>query len=250
MVFNWLTNTHWWLSMCCVIQFSSVVQTCLTLCNPMDCSTPGFPVHYQLLELAQTHVHWISDPIQPSHPLSSLSPPLLASIFPSIRVFSNESVFHLRWPKYWSFSLSISPGFNEYSGLVSFRIDCFDLLAVQDSQESSPTSQFKSINSLVLSFCYSPVLTSVHDYWKNHSFNRQTFVDKVMSLFFNMLSRLVIVFLPRSKRRLISWLQSPSAVTLEPKKIKSVTDVFFGILLLFLWSNSCWQFDLWFLCFF
>ena len=96
---------------------------------------------------------------------------LLASIFPSIGVFSNESVFCLRCPKYWSFSFSISPGFNEYSGLISFRIDCFDLLAVQDSQESSPTSQFKSINSLVLSFHYSPILTSIHDYWKNHSFS-------------------------------------------------------------------------------
>ena len=96
---------------------------------------------------------------------------LLASIFPSIGVFSNESVFCLRCPKYWSFSFSISPGFNEYSGLISFRIDCFDLLAVQDSQESSPTSQFKSISSLVLSFHYSPILTTIHDYWKNHSFS-------------------------------------------------------------------------------
>ena len=218
------------------------------------CATPWTAAHQASLSITSSRslLKFMSiESVIPSNHLILCRPfLLLASIFPSIRVFSNESVFHLRWPKYWSFSLSISPGFNEYSGLVSFRIDCFDLLAVQDSQESSPTSQFKSINSLVLSFCYSPVLTSVHDYWKNHSFNRQTFVDKVMSLFFNMLSRLVIVFLPRSKRRLISWLQSPSAVTLEPKKIKSVTDVFFGILLLFLWSNSCWQFDLWFLCFF
>ena len=109
-------------------QFSSVAQSCLTLCNPMGCSTPGFPVHHQLLELAQTHVHQVSDAIQPSHPLSS--PLLLPSIFPSIRVFYNESVLHIRWPKCWSFSFSISPS-NEYSELISFRMDWFDCLAVQ-----------------------------------------------------------------------------------------------------------------------
>ena len=96
---------------------------------------------------------------------------LLPSIFPSIRVYSNESVLHIRWPKYWSFSFSISPS-NEYSELISFRMDWLDLLAVQrDSQETSPTTQFKSINSSVLSFLYSPTLTSIHDYWKNHSFD-------------------------------------------------------------------------------
>ena len=95
---------------------------------------------------------------------------LLASIFPSIGVFSNESTLCIRWPKYWSFSFSISPS-KEHPGLISFRMDWLDLLAVQDSQESSPTSQFKSINSLVLSFHYSPILTSIHDYWKNHSFS-------------------------------------------------------------------------------
>ena len=95
---------------------------------------------------------------------------LLTSIFPSIRVFSNESVLHFRWPKYWSFSFSISPS-NEYSGLISFRIDWFDLLAVQGTQESSPTTQFKSINFSALSFLYGPTLTSIHDYWKNHSFD-------------------------------------------------------------------------------
>ena len=95
---------------------------------------------------------------------------LLSSIFPSIRVFSNESVLGIRWPKYWSFSFSISPS-NEYSGLISFRMDCLDLLAVQGAQESSPTPQFKSINSSALSFLYGPTLTSIHDYWKNHSFD-------------------------------------------------------------------------------
>ena len=100
--------------------------------QPRDCSTPGFPVHHQLLELAQTQVHQVSDAIQPSHPLSF---PCLPSIFPSIRVFSNESVFHIRWPKYWSFSFSISPS-NEYSELICFRIDWFDLLAVQGTLKS------------------------------------------------------------------------------------------------------------------
>ena len=109
----------------------------------------------------------------------------------------------------------------EYSGLISFRIDWLDLLAAQGTlKESSPTPQCKSINSSVLSFLYSPTLTSIHDYWKNHTLTRQTFVGKVMSLLFNMLSRLVITFLPRSKHLLISWLQSTSTVILEPPKIK------------------------------
>ena len=105
----------------------SVAQSCLTLCNPMDCSMPGFPVHHQLLELAQTYIHGVSDAIQPSHPLPSPSPP--ASIFPSIRVFSNESALCIRWPEYWSFSLSSSPS-NEYSELISFRINWFHVFAV------------------------------------------------------------------------------------------------------------------------
>ena len=107
------------------VQFSSVAQSCPTLCDPMDCSTPGFSVHHQLPELAQIHDHRVSDAIQPSYPLSSHSL-LLPSIFSSIRVFSHDSVLCIRWPKYWSFSFSISPS-NDYSGLISFRIDCFDL---------------------------------------------------------------------------------------------------------------------------
>ena len=130
----------------------------------MDCSTPGFPVHHQLPELAQTHVHRVGDAFQPSHPLSC---PLLLlpSIFPNIRVFSNESVLCIRWPKYWSFSFSISLS-NEYLGLSSFRIDWFDLLVVQGIQESSPAPQLKSSNSSALSFLYGPTLTSIHDYWE------------------------------------------------------------------------------------
>ena len=109
------------------VQFSSVAQSCPTLCDPMDCSFPGFPVHHQLLELAQTHVHQVSDDTQPFHPLSSLL--FLPSIFSSIRVFYSESVLHIRWPKSWSFSFSISPS-NEYSRLISFRIDWLNLFAV------------------------------------------------------------------------------------------------------------------------
>ena len=132
---------NWLIDGCCC----SVAQLCLTLCNPMDFSMPGFPVLYHLPELAQTPVHWVGDAIQPSHPLSSpssafnLCQNLSLQSFP--RVFSNESVLRIRWPKYWSFSFSFSPS-NEYSGLISFRMDWLDLLAVQ---EPSPTPQFKSI---------------------------------------------------------------------------------------------------------
>ena len=115
------------------IQFSSVTQSCPTLCNPMNHSMPGLPVHHQLPEFIQTHVHRIHDAIQPPPPLSSLL--LLPLIFPSIRVFSNESVLHIRWPKDWSFSFSISPS-NKYSGLISFRMDWLDLLAVQGTLKS------------------------------------------------------------------------------------------------------------------
>ena len=111
----------------------SVTQLCPTLCDPMGCSMPGFPVQHQFLELAQIHVHPVSDTIQPSHPLSSLSPP--AFNLSSIRVFSNESVLSIRWPNYWSFSFSISPS-SEYSGLISFRKDWLDLLAVQGTLKS------------------------------------------------------------------------------------------------------------------
>ena len=115
------------------VQFSSVTQSSPTPCDAMDCSTSGLPVHHQLAESTQTHVHSVSDAIQPSHPLSTLL--LLPSIFPSIRVCSNESALHIRWPKYWSFSFSISPS-NEYSGLVFFRMDGLYLLAVQGTHKS------------------------------------------------------------------------------------------------------------------
>ena len=147
----------------------------------------------------------------------------LPSIFPSIRVFSIESVLWIRWPKYWSFSFSISPS-NEYSVLISFRIDWFDLLAVQGTlksllqHHSSKTSILWHLAFITVQLSHLSMTTG-----KTIALTKQTFVRKVMSLLFNMLSRLVIAFLPRSKHLLISWLWSPSAVILEPKKMKSVT---------------------------
>ena len=148
---------------------------------------------------------------------------LLLSIFPSIRVFSNESVLHIRWPKYWSFSFSISPS-NEYSRLISLRIDWFALLAVQGILKN--LLQHHSSKVAILWLLAFFIVQLSHSYMttrKTIALTIQTFVSKVISLLFNMLSRLVIAFLPRSKCLLISWLQSPSAVILEPKKIKSVT---------------------------
>ena len=151
----------------CSVQFSSVAQLCPTLCDPMNCSTTGLHVHHQLLEFTQTHVHQVSD--GSNHVILCRSLLLLPSIFPSMRIFSNESALCIRWPKYWRFSFNISPS-NEHPGLISFRMDWLDLLAVQGTlQESSPTPQFKSIHSMALSFLYSPTLTSIHDHWKNHS---------------------------------------------------------------------------------
>ena len=137
-------------------------------CDPMDCSTPGFPVLHRLPEFAQTHIHWVGDAIQPSHPVIPFSSCLQS--FPASRVFSNESVLRIRWPRYWSFSFNISPS-NEYSGLISFRSDWFELLAVQGTLKTSPAPQFESISSLVFSRLYGPTLTSIHDHWKNHTFD-------------------------------------------------------------------------------
>ena len=156
------------------VQFSSVSQSCLTLCDPVNCSTPGLPVHHQFPEFAQTHIHRVSDAIQPSHPLSS--PSLPAPIPPSIRVFSNELVLCIRWPKYWSFSFSISPS-NEHPGVISFRMCWLDLLAVQGTLESllqhhsslALSEVHQHISSLMLSFLHSPTLTFIHGHWKNHS---------------------------------------------------------------------------------
>ena len=147
----------------------------------------------------------------------------LPSIFPSIRVFSKESVLPIRWPKYWSFTFSISPS-NEHSGLISFRIDWFELLAIQGTLKSLLQHHSSKASILQHSAFFMDQLS--HPYMttgKTIALTRWTFVGKVMSLHFNMLSRLVIAFLPRNKHLLISWIQSPSAVILEPKKIKSLT---------------------------
>ena len=130
----------------CSVQFSSVAQSCPTLGNPMNRSTPGLPVHHHLPEFTQTHIHQVSEAIQPSHPLSSPSPP--SPIPPSIRVFSNESTLHMRWPKYWSFSFSIIPS-KEYPGLAPLEWTVGSPCSPRDSQESSPTPQFKRSASLL-----------------------------------------------------------------------------------------------------
>ena len=132
----------------------------------MNHSTPDLPVHHQLPEFTQTHVHWS---VMSSNHLILCRPLLPPSIFPTIRVFSNESALYIKWPKYCSFSFSISPS-NEHPGLISFRNGLVGSpCSTRDSQESSPTPQFKSINSSGLSFLYSPTLISIHDHWKNHS---------------------------------------------------------------------------------
>ena len=183
-------------------QFSAVTQSCPTLCKPMDCSMPVFSVHQQLLEPTQTHVHHVGDANQPSHPLSSPSLPL--SIFPSIRVFPKESLLRIKWPKYCSFSFSISPS-NEYSGLIFFRIDWLALPAVQGTLKS--LLQHHSSKTLILLSSAFFIVQLSHLYMataKTIALTRWSLFGKVMSLLFNMLSRLVITFLPRSKRLLIS----------------------------------------------
>ena len=193
----------------------------------MNCSTPGLPVHQQLLEFTQTHVHRVSDAIESVTPSSHLilyrPLLLLPPIPPSIRVFSNESTLRMRWPKYWSFSFSIIPS-KEITGLISFRMDWLDLLAVQGTlksllQHHSSKASIPRRSSFFIVQLSHPYMTS----GKTTALTRRTFVGKVMSLLLNMLSRLIITFLPRSKCLLISWLQSPSTVILEPPKIKSAT---------------------------
>ena len=197
----------------CSVQFSYSVQS--WLCNHMDCSKPGLPVHHQLLQLTQTHVHWchptISSSVVPSPPAFNLSQH--QGLFKWVS-FSHQVAkvldFQLQHQSFqWIFRTDLL-----WDGLVGSPC------SPRDFQESSPTLQFKSISSLALRFLYSQILTSIHDYWKNHSFDYvcQSFiVGKVMSLLFNMLSRFVTAFLPRSKRLLILWLQSPSAVIVKMK---------------------------------
>ena len=173
----------------------------------MDCST-SFPVHHQIPMSTQTHVHRMGDAIQPSHPLLSPSPPAFYLL--SIRVFSNESVLRIRCPKYWSFSFSISPS-NEYSGLIflHFRMDWLDLLAVQGTLKSLLQHYISKASILLRSAFFIVQLSHLYmTTGKTVALTRWIFVSKVMSLLFNMLSRLVIAFLPWSKHLLISWLQS------------------------------------------
>ena len=226
---------------------SSGVQSHLTLCEPIDCSMPGFPVLHYLLEFADTHVPWVSDAIQ----LILCLLLLLPSIFPNIRGFSYESVFSDLVAKYWNFSFSTSH-FNKYSELISFRIDWFNLLAVQGTLKS--LLQHHSSKASVFWCSAFFIIQPSHPYMtigETIALTIQTFVGKVMSLLFNMLSRLAIAFLSRSKRLLISWLQSPCAMILGPPKIKSVTvstvslsichEVMGpGAMILVFWMLSCW----------
>ena len=192
--------------------FSSVAQSCLTLCNPWPAARQA--------SLSITKLMSIKSVMPSNHLILCHLLLLLPSIFSSIKVFSNESVLCIRWPKYWSFNFSISPS-NEYSGPTSFRIDWFDLLAVRRTlksllQHSSKTSILQCSACFIIQLSH-PYLTT----GKTTALTRQTFVGKVTSLLFYMLSRLVTAFLPRSKGLLISWLQSPSAMILEPRKIVS-----------------------------
>ena len=172
---------------------SSCVQSCPALCDPIHCIMPGLPFHHQLSKFTQTHVHWVGDAI---HLILCHHLLLLPSIFLSIRVFANESALCIRWAKYWSFSFSISPS-NEYSGPFSFKMDWLDLFVVQGILKSHTSKA-----SILLCSAFFIVQLS-HPYMttgKTIALTRQTFVAKVMSLLFNMLSRLVVTFLPRSKR--------------------------------------------------
>ena len=160
------------------VQFSSVAQSCPTLCNSMDCSIPGFLVHHQLLELAQTHIELV----KPSNHFILCHPLLLPSIFPSIRVFSSESVLCIRWPVYWSFSFNISPS-SEYSGLTSFRMDWLDLLAVQGTLKSLLQHHSSKTSILLLSAFFR--VQHSHPYMTNEktiALTRWTFVDKVIAI--------------------------------------------------------------------
>ena len=197
--------------------------SCVQLCNPMDWSMAGFPVHHQLPGLAQTHVCWVSDANQPFHPLLSPSPAFYLSQHQGL--FQGVSTSHqVAKVLELQFSISLS---NEHPGLISFRMDWLDLLAVQGTLKS--LLQHHSSNASIFWYSAFFIVQLSHPYLMalkkkiNIASNRQTFVGKVMSLLFNMLSRFVMVFIPRIKHLLISWLQSPSAVILEPPKIKSDT---------------------------
>ena len=209
-------TTLWITGPCCCC---SVTQSCPTLCNPMNCSTPGLPVLHHLPEFAQVHVHCISDAIQLSHPV-------MTSFLSALNLSQHQGLFHdlavhIRWPKYWSFSFSISPS-TEYSGLISFKINCFDLLAVQWTLKSL-------LQHIVQRHQFFATLPSL----QSSSHNCTWPLRRPQPWLYGPLSAewcvcfsthcLVIAFLPRSNHLLISWLQSPSTVILEPNKRESVT---------------------------
>ena len=200
------------------VQLLSHVQLFVTPCTAACQASLSITNSWSLLKLMSI------ESVMPSNHLILCSPLLLLpSIFPSIRVISNESAFRIRWPKYWSYSFSISPS-NEHPGLISFRMDWLELHAVQGTlksllQHHSSRASILQCSTFLMVQLPHPFMTT----GKTIAVTRQIFVGKVMSLLFNMLSRLVIAFLPRSNHLFISWLQSPSAVILEPKKIKSLT---------------------------
>ena len=223
-IFHWLPNCQIRPQVLALnrylLQFTSVAQSCPTLCDPMNHSTPGLLV---ITNSQSPPKPMSTESVMPSSHLTLCCPLLLLlSIFPSIRFFSNELALRMRWPKYWSFSFNISPT-NEHPGLISFRMDWLDLLAVQGTLKSPLFHSSKT--SILLCSAFFIVQLS-HPYMttgKNIALTRWIFVDKVMSLLYNMVLRLVTAFLPRRKYPLISWLQSPSTVILELPQIKSLT---------------------------
>ena len=217
------------------VQFSSVTQLCLPLCNPMDCNTPGLPVHHQLQEFTQTHLHWAGDAIQPSHPLSCPSPP-------AFNLSQHQGLFKWVSSSHQVANIGVSASAsNEYSGLISFRMDWLDLLAVQETlksllQQHSSKHQFLGSAFLTVHLSH-PYMTT----GKTIGLTRWTFIGKVMSLLFSMLSRLVITFLPNSTRLLISWLHSPSSVILEPRNINSLFLLFPHLFAMKWWDQMPWS---------
>ena len=213
----------------------------------MDCSVPGFPVHHLLLEFAQTHVHWVGDAIQPSHLLSSRSPP--AFIFSSIRVFSNESVLSIRWPKYWSFNFSISPS-NEYSGLISFKIDWLDLLGVQGTLKS--LLQHHSSKASILQFSTLFMVQLSHPYMtigKTIALTRWTFVGRVISLLLNNAVYVGHVYVAPSSKEQASFNFMPAVTICSDfgAQENKVSHCFHCFLIYLLWSEGTRCHDLRFL---
>ena len=205
--------------------FLFVVQllSCVRLCNPLTCRRLLCPSLSFTISLSLLKLMFVESVVPSNHLILCCPLLLLPSIFPSIRVFSSESALCIRWPKSWTFSFSTSPS-DEYLGLISLQIDWFDLLAVQG--DWCPAPLFEGISSSVLSFFYCPLSHLYMTTRRTIALTVRTFVHKMMSLLFSTLSSFVIAVLPRIKRLLISWLQSPSALILEPKKRKSAVFMF------------------------